>query len=400
MRPRLLLLLSCLTGCLSPNGGGTATVPDGDESTSDETTAPPITTGPSEPGTSTGTVDPDTGETTVQPTSPDECGDGVLSGDEECDDGPNNADDAACLSTCKTNVCGDGFVLIGSEACDDGNDADDDDCIACVPATCGDGHVQTGVETCDDGVNDDSYDGCSADCSALGPHCGDGLLDPRFEECDDEANDACLTSCEVATSCLKLHEADDTVASGIQTIYPTAPDVPVAVYCDMTSDGGGYTFLKFDVESDANNLPIFAKAAEQRCAEFGMQLWIPRSPEHLLSGYAIAVAENVFPQGGGDNTAGSDYLRILGIYPVAANVSCPGAALTPADCPEWDASDGKDWYVTDTSNIASEPDPDGACSDCSMSYVWNGDGSVKTYKTVDNGASSFRFLCDTGDKLP
>ncbi len=400
MRPRLLLLLSCLTGCLSPNGGGTATVPDDDESTSDATTAPPITTGPSEPGTSTGPGDPDTGETTVTPTGPGECGDGMLSGDEECDDGPANADDAACLSTCKTNVCGDSFVLAGSEDCDDGNDADDDDCVACVAASCGDGHVQAGVETCDDGVNDDGYDGCSADCSALGPHCGDGVLDARFEECDDENSDACLSSCKVATSCLKLHESDAGIPSGIQTIFPMSPAEPVAVYCDMTSDGGGYTFLKYDVESDENNLPYPASNAEAECAKFGMQLWIPRSAAHLLSGYAIAVAENVFPQGGGDNTAGSDYLRILGIYPVTPDVSCPGAALTPGECPEWDASDGKDWYVTAVSTSVAEPDPDGACNDCSMSYVWNGDGTVKSYKTVANGASSFRFLCDTGDKLP
>ena len=396
MRPRLLLALCCLTGCLSSGGGGTATTPD-DESTGGETTAAPTTGGPSEPGTSTGQVDPDTTDPTS--TGPGVCGDGVEDPGEACDNGPNNADDAPCLPDCSANACGDGFVLAGGEDCDDGNTANDDACVACEAARCGDGFVQKDVEVCDDEINDGSYGGCNADCLALGPHCGDELLDPEHEQCDDDG-DACLASCELATSCLKIHTADAGVPSGIQTIYPQDPTSAVSVYCDMTSDGGGYTFLKYDVESDDNNLPIFASTAEAACAEFGMQLWIPRSPEHLLSGYAVATSENVFPQGGGSVAMNSDYLRILGIYPATPDMSCPGAALTPGDCPQWRASDSKTWYVTATSNSVTEPDPDGACKNCSMSYVWNGDGSVKTYKTVPNGASSFRFLCDTGDKLP
>ncbi|MCA9657616.1 MAG: hypothetical protein KC486_04685 [Myxococcales bacterium] len=50
------------------------------------------------------------------------CGDGILDGDEECDDGPNNADDAACTGACTNAVCGDGLVYAGVEACDDGDD--------------------------------------------------------------------------------------------------------------------------------------------------------------------------------------------------------------------------------------------------------------------------------------
>jgi cysteine-rich repeat protein len=42
-----------------------------------------------------------------------------------------------------------------------------------APVVCGDGMVE-GDEVCDDGVNDGSYDGCVADCTARGPHCGDG----------------------------------------------------------------------------------------------------------------------------------------------------------------------------------------------------------------------------------
>lgn len=392
-----LLVLCLMSGCITPLTGATT---DTDDAESSSSGAPDVPTSSSDTGdTSTG---PDE-TTTPVPTTTDAavCGDGVVAGDEQCDDGPGNADDAACLTSCRANVCGDGLVLAGAEACDDGNDDDRDGCVACAVATCGDGHVQTGVEVCDAGTNDGSYDGCISDCSALGPHCGDSIVDPDHEDCDDDDDPSCLDTCKLARSCLLIHESDAGAPTGVHTIYPSAADAPVTVWCDMTSDGGGYTFLKVDVDNDQNNLPYPAANAEAKCAEFGMRLWIPRSPAHLQSGYAVATGENVFPQGGGDNTAGSDYLRILGIYPAEEEVSCPGAALTAETCPEWQARDGEAWYITATPTSATEPDPDGACLGCSMSYVWNGDGSVKSYKSVlPNGGNSFRFLCDTGDKLP
>jgi hypothetical protein len=398
MRPLLFAALCCLPGCLLPSGGGTDTIADESESSTGETTGTPTTTTPDN-DTSTG---PDDTSTSVDPsTGPDgSCGDGMLSGDEECDNGASNADDAACLTTCKSNICGDGKQWADMEACDDGNDADDDACIQCVAATCGDNHIQDGVEVCDDGVNDGSYGGCSADCSAKGPFCGDGAVDMDNEECDDPNQAGCLTSCKLARSCLLLLEADDTLTDGMQTIYPTTPDMPVDVYCDMTTDEGGYTFLKVDVDSDLNDLPYPATKAEMECAKVGMQLWIPRSPAHLMSGYTVATTENLQPIGGGTKLASADYMQILGIYPETENMSCAGMPLTDLDCPEWVASDDEDWYVSDVSKSMVEPDPDLSCADCSMIYTWNLDGTVKTYKTVPSGGTSLRFFCDIGDKLP
>lgn len=57
------------------------------------------------------------------------CGDGVISGAEECDDGPGNDDlmPDACRANCRLSVCGDQVIDQG-EQCDDGNDIDTDDC--------------------------------------------------------------------------------------------------------------------------------------------------------------------------------------------------------------------------------------------------------------------------------
>jgi MYXO-CTERM domain-containing protein len=126
------------------------------------------------------------------------CGDGVVDGVEQCDDG-NLDDDDACPSTCRDARCGDGLVRAGVEACDDGNADDTDACLAtCVEAACGDGVLHAGVEECDDANGDDSDD-CPSTCRAAS--CGDGFVHAGVEPCDDgdlDDHDACLAGCVVA----------------------------------------------------------------------------------------------------------------------------------------------------------------------------------------------------------
>jgi cysteine-rich repeat protein len=55
------------------------------------------------------------------------CGDGVMEGAEQCDDGNDDNTDA-CLDTCVAARCGDGFVELGVEQCDDGNTNNNDAC--------------------------------------------------------------------------------------------------------------------------------------------------------------------------------------------------------------------------------------------------------------------------------
>ena len=127
-----------------------------------------------------------------------QCGDGIVVGDEECDDGNTDNFDG-CSSSCVVEVgwtcnstraeseipesicrtiCGDG-IRVGPETCDDGDLLSDDGCSSicqvecgfsctfsdgldkCI-AECGDG-IRARVEECDD-ENADSGDGCSQDC--------------------------------------------------------------------------------------------------------------------------------------------------------------------------------------------------------------------------------------------
>lgn len=68
---------------------------------------------------------------------------------------------------------------------------------------CGDGVVE-GDEVCDDGTNDGSYGGCAPGCTALGPSCGDGLVngDEPCDDGDALDGNGCNTNCLVSGSVL------------------------------------------------------------------------------------------------------------------------------------------------------------------------------------------------------
>ena len=170
-------------------GSGTSSTGDAGTSTGSE----PDTTG--SPGTSATTSSATSSDTSSGSTGPGAlCGDGVVEGDESCDDGGESAE---CDADCSPAECGDATVnQSAGEACDDGNDDDTDDCVAgCQLASCGDGLVQEGVEDCDDG-NDDDTDDCVEGCAAAS--CGDGFTQEGVEECDDGDDvddDECANDC-------------------------------------------------------------------------------------------------------------------------------------------------------------------------------------------------------------
>jgi cysteine-rich repeat protein len=112
------------------------------------------------------------------------CGDGVVEGSEQCDDA-NGVNDDACSNSCQAPSCTDGIrnngetaidcggpcttcvvcgngLVQGAEQCDDGNVVDDDDCSnACLQATCSDGRRNHGETAVD----------CGGPCQACGSQC-------------------------------------------------------------------------------------------------------------------------------------------------------------------------------------------------------------------------------------
>lgn len=176
----------------------TATISPTPSPTSMATAAPSATSTPTLTATPTSTNTPTATTTatptvTVTPTSV--CGDSIVSGIEECDDG-NLSDSDACLSSCVVASCGEGYVYTGVEDCDDGNLSNTDACLNnCTASSCGDGFVYSGLESCDDG-NLLNSDACLSSCVVAS--CGDGFVFSGVEDCDDgnlNDSDSCRNDC-------------------------------------------------------------------------------------------------------------------------------------------------------------------------------------------------------------
>jgi len=378
-----LLFLTCLSACLSRDGGLATTVIDlstGSGSSSSDTgssTGPGLMTTTFDEDSSTGLTGSASSASSSSSTgeAPPTCGDGVVDAGEDCDAGPANADDAACTSACQSARCGDGHVLKDMEECDLGPDN-----------------------------HNGTYNGCNQDCT-LGPRCGDGIVQAQAgEACDDQdpktaPKAGCLKGCAIAETCRQLQS--DWGADAPTGIYPLRPhpDQPMLeAYCDMSADGGGYTFVKYAVQ---DGLDVTAKQAELECGKLGLRLFIPRTPAHLAATFALPPA--LAPIGGGEPTTIDHYLAILAIYPKTPGQSCPGAALNRDACPAWEAGDGGDFFVSSTQVSPTEPGLKN-CSGCSMAYYWDlmsDPPKIDFFEAIDNfkkGATSPHFLCAAGDK--
>lgn len=136
------------------------------------------------------------------------CGDDIVAGTEQCDDGKNDGSYGSCTSKClRGPSCGDGVVQKAHEACDNrvnltpytdkGSEACAPGCK--LPGFCGDKQVDSLFgEQCDDGNNPGGYGQCQNDCTS-GPRCGDKRVQAKFgEECDDGnlvRGDGCSDQC-------------------------------------------------------------------------------------------------------------------------------------------------------------------------------------------------------------
>jgi len=141
------------------------TTSDSTSSTSDASSSSTATT--DEPST-TGTTDATTtGDDTTTGSSstgdPAECGDGVVEGDEACDDGEETE---TCNADCTAAECGDGVLNeTAGETCDDGGDSETCD-ADCTAVECGDGFVNAAAgEECDGGPG--CSDACIVTCAAF-----------------------------------------------------------------------------------------------------------------------------------------------------------------------------------------------------------------------------------------
>ncbi len=306
---------------------------------------------------------------------------GHVSNAEDCDDDDSEVNPGAteiCNDTdddCNGEIDEAGFESTFYRDADEDGYGDPEDSVE--GCTAPEGYVDN-AEDCDDA--DAGYNpGVPGDCSATDYDCSGRL---EADELPGGSSDCPGTTCKGILSL-----AGQTLSDGLYWIDPASIGKPYEAWCDMTTDGGGYTFLKLDPGS-----LLYAIDAERECQQYSLQLFIPRTEDHLLSAWALATDTAA----GGDAT--DDYLYIMGIYPAYNGARCERTPLK-SDNPacNWVAGDGGDFWVTDLSTF-TEPNGDNDTSS-SMYYDFDSYGAVSAFNDINApGYGSERFMCSMGDK--
>jgi hypothetical protein len=412
----LALALTACSGDDSAASGDTTGTSTGGPTTSTTGIETDSTTGPTTTATGTdsdtGTTDDSSTESTTDVTTTTT----TTTGESESATAPTTGFDP---------VCGDGVVDDG-EACDDGiNDGSYGGCApdcSALAANCGDANVDDGDgEVCDDGVNDGGYEGCNADCLSLAAYCGDGIIDD-VEACDGDAlgDNTCESEgfdggelscgdCALNTeSCFKLDGAsqanaglsckqinDDGYADGDGIYWIDAngggTEDAVEVFCDMTTDGGGWTALAANGEIEGPETtaaddcyPLISDDGDAGCG----------SPDDLLSDFTVDGSQQAgiawqhlmaiaySDQGYSEKLA---YFAIdFGLEAATTEERLAGTAFAP---PGLNTTYGK-IACTGAGDIVHFTKA--GTYNSSASYIANGKGTVFGHSTVNNMTTSSR----------
>jgi hypothetical protein len=173
--------------------------------------------------------------------------------------------------------------------------------------------------------------------------------------------------------------------SGVYTITvfpPQGSAQRLEVYCDMHTDGGGYTY--FNV---SEGIRTYARQDPDSCKALGLQMVVPRTKAHFQAMVDMYGMEyfNLVPGVYGTERTSNRFLKQYGM-----NSEVPEVAV------EWKAIDGGDWYLRDTPLTTSIYD--GAYfPGCwlGMSY-WHTDGAVFDARLC--AYSDRNYVCSTNDK--
>jgi hypothetical protein len=189
-------------------------------------------------------------------------------------------------------------------------------------------------------------------------------------------------SCTVPKTCLAIKTENPAAADGNYVIDVDGAGAlaPLTVFCDMTTDGGGYTMY-----------PVTGAISTTRydqpntCTALGMQLAIPRSQAHLDAM---------------KNKYGMGYLAVVpGVYGIAAGnyTGCAMNSSDPACAANWKALDGGSWFAR--AIPFGEPNGDYNPGDWIGGYGGSYDANGMYFNDIGGGyATGSSYICSDNAK--
>jgi cysteine-rich repeat protein len=294
--------------------------------------------------------------------------------------------------------CGDGLVT-GTEECDDSNSSDDDECLSNCMLACGDGVVNA-VELCDIGIVAGQPGACPTDCDdgdactmdvLSGDSCQSACINSEItsningDGCCPAGSDSTLDSdCPVVCGNAIVEPGetcDIAIAPGLGGACPEAADCVDGVACttDVLVDGGTCT-------ATCQNDPITLPVNDDGCCPPG----------------ATVADDNDCSASCGDGVVSPGETCDTAI--AAGN---PGACPTLADCADTDACTNDTLVSAGTCNAVCSNTPiivigpaDGCCppggnanNDADCSPVC-GNGVIETGEQCDDGNTTPGDGCD------
>ncbi len=201
-------------------------------------------------------------------------------------------------------------------------------------------------------------------------------------------------------SCADILNRNPGVPSGTYMIT-TSTGHTLSVWCDMTTDGGGYTYyacqncVSRNYATDTNG-----------CNTVGLQSVIPRTQAHWASMFAWVTAP--VASGGLGGSVSTWFVTVPGIYKPSGGLtncnnggSCingaPCGVMNSASCTQtngWRSLDGGKWWLRSTS--FTEPNGDYFANAFLSFWGWN-----PTNFQINDGDATFSsgnyYVCSTND---
>jgi hypothetical protein len=226
-----------------------------------------------------------------------------------------------------------------------------------------------------------NIDDCSPNPCVNGGTCADGIDDFTCTCVGGYTGPTCSTE-PPRGSCLQILEAGESTGDGNYTIDVdgTGPQPPITVYCDMTTDGGGYT--TYAITGTGTSTTRFDQA--NSCTALGMNMVTIRTEAHynaLIARYNDPIYFRTVP--GMYGTAPGNYTGC------AMNSSSASACSA-----NWRALDGGGWWLRNAPYGEPNGDYTAGC--------WLGtDNQFPHQRFNDLGCgygTGTSYICSTNDK--